>query len=495
MLRRTITLAFAGTLALLAGLGHDSAQTPAQPRSTTRTINVTGGEPVVKAIDVIEKRYGVPIDYSGPIYASTQDTQLIYTIRCGMCAPIKPGEKGAPPQSAFGPQVIRLPVPQLVPRTRTISVQYEEVDESPKGISYLSCKVQSLVCNPVSVWPKRGITALIRKVLNNLAANGGQIFTVRKVWKTTGPWYEVGPRWEVYPLKARNAADSFVSQPDFLGAILHIPTARRTLNQMLDLIAQQLTQKWDVKFSVGFTPPWENDVGIPPSKSELGAEGVTARQAIIRLLDPTDALRIIGGMGDPPSFGINIAALPYREPPRPPTPQAVPARMAPPEPYYTFDWVAFSHSSKGTREIQGALAEAGYLHTEPTSNWDANAVSALRSFQAANGLRPTGTFDILTAGKLLPYLPEIPAHLVPAKPAMDPALAYWLESTSDGRKEIEQALAKAGFYHGPVTSAQNNPAAQAALKAFQKANGLQPTGYFDYATAEKLAPFLPNPKQ
>ena len=78
---------------------------------------------------------------------------------------------------------------------------------------------------------------------------------------------------------------------------------------------------------------------------------------------------------------------------------------------------------------------------------------------------------------------------------MDPALAYWLESTSDGRKEIEQALAKAGFYHGPITSTRSNPAAQAALKAFREANGLQPTGYFDYVTAEKLAPFIPSPKQ
>jgi hypothetical protein len=472
MTQRIVTLALAASVTLFAGPRCVHARPTAQPRSTTRTIDVTGGEPVVKAIDVIEQRYGVPIDYTGPIYASTQDTQFMYSIHGKSLNP-----------------------PALVPRIRTISVQYEEVNESPKGISYLSCKVQSLVCNPVGVWPKRGIAALIRKVLNNLAANGGQVFTVRKVWKTKGPWYEVGPRWEVYPVKARNASGAFVSQPDFLGAIMHIPTARRTLYQMLDLIAQQLTRRWGLKFFVGFTRPWDNDVGIPPGKSELGAEGVTARQAIMHLLDPTDALRILGGVGDPPRFGINVAALPYREPPRPPTSQAVPARMAPPRPYRAFEWLAYSHSSKGTREIQDALSQAGYLHTEPTSKWDANAVSALRSFQTANGLQPTGTFDILTAGKLLPYLPEHPAHLVPAKPAMDPALAYWLESTSDGRKEIEQALAKAGFYHGTIASAQNNPAALAALKAFQKANGLQPTGYFDYATAEKLAPFIPNPKQ
>ena len=115
MMRRTATLAFLTLATLLSCHGRTDAQTAAQPRSTTRIINVTGGDPVVKAIDVIEQRYGVPIDYSGPIYASTQDTKLIYTVRCRMCAPIKPGEKGAPPQSAFGPQDIRLPVPQLVP--------------------------------------------------------------------------------------------------------------------------------------------------------------------------------------------------------------------------------------------------------------------------------------------------------------------------------------------------------------------------------------------
>lgn len=77
-----------------------------------KTITVTRSDPVEKAMDVIELRYGVPIDYSGPIYASTMDTQLVYSLR---------GK--------------RLQVPLLIPRIRTISTQYDEVQQSPRGDS------------------------------------------------------------------------------------------------------------------------------------------------------------------------------------------------------------------------------------------------------------------------------------------------------------------------------------------------------------------------
>jgi len=446
--------------------GPARAQTSAGTGATAvaKTIDVTAARPVAAALDVIEQRYGVPIDYSDPVYASTVDTQLLYSVH------------GKP-----------LVTPALIPRVWTLLVRYEEVKETPKGIPYLSCETQSLVCNPVSVWPVHGITALIRKVLNRFAAEGGSIFGVRRVDMSHG----LGPRWEVYPIKARNALATFVPQTDFLATTLHIPTAKRTAGEMLDLIAQQLTKKWGRRFET-FAASFRPDAGSEPV-GECGADGVTARQAIVGLLGWSAAIRMFYG---PPedSYMINIATLPYREPPRPPTPKAIPARMAPPRPYYPSTWAGFSRLPKRIHEIQGALAEAGYLHTAPSDTWDANAVKALRRFQTAEGLPVTGRFDPLTAGRLLPFLPEAPARMVPAKPAMDPALAYWLESTPDGRREIAEALTRAGFYHGPVTSSSSNPAAAAALKAFQKANGLPPNGWFTYQTAERLAPYLPNQK-
>jgi peptidoglycan hydrolase-like protein with peptidoglycan-binding domain len=52
------------------------------------------------------------------------------------------------------------------------------------------------------------------------------------------------------------------------------------------------------------------------------------------------------------------------------------------------------------REIQSALAEAGFYQREPTGKWDAYSVEALKKFQEANGLKPTGKLDALSLQKL-----------------------------------------------------------------------------------------------
>jgi len=110
------------------------------------------------------------------------------------------------------------------------------------------------------------------------------------------------------------------------------------------------------------------------------------------------------------------------------------------------------------------------------------------------GLEPTGVIDGATIVKLLPYLPMVSVPPVPLN-LMSPALAYWLASTPQGRTEIQQALTAVGSYTGPATESMSDDELRAALKAFQEANGLQPNGQFDDATAEKLAPFLPKPKE
>jgi peptidoglycan hydrolase-like protein with peptidoglycan-binding domain len=359
--------------------------------------------------------------------------------------------------------------------------------ETPKGIPYLSCREQSATCNPVFVWPKHGITALIKKVLGNLAAQGGPILAVRKIST------HFGPRWEVYPLKVRNSLGTFAPQPDFLSATVHIPASTTLPYGVPEVVAKQLTRKWGHKFEWGGCCLFIE--GVPPAETKLGRSlTLSARRALLYHLDSRWDMRVLCGLSDA-ACNINIVQMPYREPLRPPTPATVPARMVLAKPFYPSDWLQFSRTRKGIMDIQGALAKAGHLHTAPTTKWDASAIDAVRQFQAANGLRPSGKFDFWTARKLLPFLPEIPAHLEPAKPGMDPALAYWLGSTPDGRKEIEEALKKAGFYNGAITSTARNPGAEAALKAFPKGNGLRPTGYFDNATAEKLAPFLPKPKE
>jgi peptidoglycan hydrolase-like protein with peptidoglycan-binding domain len=45
------------------------------------------------------------------------------------------------------------------------------------------------------------------------------------------------------------------------------------------------------------------------------------------------------------------------------------------------------------QEIQSALARSGYYQGEATGKWDASTVDAMKRFQQANALSPTGKLD------------------------------------------------------------------------------------------------------
>jgi peptidoglycan hydrolase-like protein with peptidoglycan-binding domain len=488
-LRRT---ALAGVSVLAAFLCGAHARAQAAPESRTfETIKVTGGRPVARAMDAIEERYGVLIDYVDPQYVAPEDLELVRSLH------------GRP-----------LAVPFPAPKTWTISIQYWQVPGTPKSVAPIyRCTLATLGCAPVTAKPEEGIRALIQQVLDEFAGQGGQVFTVQKLEM---PY---GARWEVYPTEARDRSGTFVAQPDLLSAKISIPKARRWPEEMFELIAQQLTRAWGAKFSVALLW-WTVDMRMPgPGERppELGAENVSAWRAIADLMGPRatlGALRLFYGWADPGyGYGINIVSLPYREPPRPPTPAPVPARLGPPfPPYY---WQGRALSPQGRLEIERALVKAGYLETLPTKKWVANAmaaqrrrvarglgvtpiwdadtVAALRRFQAAAGIPQTGKFDLPTASALMRTgdLPVV--HMViPAKPAMSIALRYWLTSTRSGMKEVQRALTDAGFYNGPIDGHLYLPTIH-ALEAFQAASGLKPTGLLDWATAVKLAPFLPKP--
>lgn len=51
-------------------------------------------------------------------------------------------------------------------------------------------------------------------------------------------------------------------------------------------------------------------------------------------------------------------------------------------------------------EIQSALAKNGAFEGVPTGKWDASSSEAMKKFQAAHGLTPTGKLDALTLQKL-----------------------------------------------------------------------------------------------
>ena len=51
-------------------------------------------------------------------------------------------------------------------------------------------------------------------------------------------------------------------------------------------------------------------------------------------------------------------------------------------------------------EIQSALSRGGYYQGDPNGRWDASTISAMRKFQSASGLDPTGKLDALSLQKL-----------------------------------------------------------------------------------------------
>jgi murein L,D-transpeptidase YcbB/YkuD len=57
-------------------------------------------------------------------------------------------------------------------------------------------------------------------------------------------------------------------------------------------------------------------------------------------------------------------------------------------------------TSERVNEIQGALAKSGSYSGAPTGNWDDSTVDAMRKFQSAHGLNPTGKMDAPTLQKL-----------------------------------------------------------------------------------------------
>jgi peptidoglycan hydrolase-like protein with peptidoglycan-binding domain len=72
------------------------------------------------------------------------------------------------------------------------------------------------------------------------------------------------------------------------------------------------------------------------------------------------------------------------------------------------------------REIQQALADKGYLKSEPNGVWDDQSAEALKQFQTDKHLSPTGKISALSLINLGlgPKTPEAPA-VVPGAPALE----------------------------------------------------------------------------
>lgn len=63
-------------------------------------------------------------------------------------------------------------------------------------------------------------------------------------------------------------------------------------------------------------------------------------------------------------------------------------------------WARYGPSSSRIEQIQMALTRSGYYHGDPTGRWDSTTVTAMKDFQRAHGITPTGRIDVASLQKL-----------------------------------------------------------------------------------------------
>ena len=124
-----------------------------------------------------------------------------------------------------------------------------------------------------------------------------------------------------------------------------------------------------------------------------------------------------------------------------------------------------------TTTLQTSLRDAGYYQGEVDGVYGPATVDAVEALQEAHGLPSTGTVDKATAAALEDDL------------AAKGGATAQLELTTTAA--VQQTLKLAGFWDGPVDG-QWTPALTEALKDFQAALGVEPTGTVDAATVAAL---------
>jgi len=133
-----------------------------------------------------------------------------------------------------------------------------------------------------------------------------------------------------------------------------------------------------------------------------------------------------------------------------------------------------------TAALQKSLTDAGYFQGTVDGVYGPTTVDAVKALQKAHGLPTTGTVDKATDAALQADLQ--------AKGGA--AAQQALVSTA----AVQQTLKLAGYWTGPVDGTWT-PALTEALKSFQKALGVEPTGTVDAATIAALEHAIATAKQ
>lgn len=166
-------------------------------------------------------------------------------------------------------------------------------------------------------------------------------------------------------------------------------------------------------------------------------------------------------------------------------------------PSYNFTKTLRSGSSdKQVKQLQIVLKALGFLPvgTKPTTFFGKLTMNALKKFQKANGLKPTGILDKSTRQVLSSVGGGAPATVSPApatasNPAPGAAAVFTstlkLGSSGSQVKMLQLKLKSLGLLSA-TPNGRFGPATLKAVKAFQKANGLPAVGLVGKATRALL---------
>ena len=126
--------------------------------------------------------------------------------------------------------------------------------------------------------------------------------------------------------------------------------------------------------------------------------------------------------------------------------------------------------------LQRALRRAGYDAGTIDSIFGSGTETAVRAFQRANGLTVDGIVGSRTWAALAPYME---------------AEESWLRRGDRGPEveALQRALERAGFSPG-TPDGVFGARTEAAVRAFQRANGLQADGIVGPRTRAALAPYM-----
>ena len=182
-----------------------------------------------------------------------------------------------------------------------------------------------------------------------------------------------------------------------------------------------------------------------------------------------------------------------------PQPTATPS----PIPVYEIPSTAVKNGSEGrdAKNVQQRLKDLGYYRGTVDGLFGRASVNALKNFQERNGLEPDGiggdkTYKVLFSSLAIPFSVEPTAEPTPEatetptptpEPIQTPSVWTTLRANDKGSdvSQLQEALIRLGYLAGKPDGTYGQKTV-AAVKAFQKANGLKADGVAGAETQKAL---------